>query len=37
MKRRETYRPRPSDIAYRLAWLGVALILAYAVVQNMAH
>jgi hypothetical protein len=37
MKRRETYRPRPSDIAYRLAWLGIVALLAYAVVVNMAH
>lgn len=26
MKRRETYRPSPSDYAYRLGWIAVGVM-----------
>jgi len=34
MKRRQTYKPHASDIAYRLAWLGVGALLIFAVFEN---
>lgn len=28
---------RPTDRAYRLAWLGIAMIMAYAIFENARY
>jgi hypothetical protein len=28
---------RPTDRAYRLAWLGIAMIMAYAIYENWRY